>query len=120
MSSEKVRPKLTEEKLQVIIERYSGEDLVSSRAYGDCGAEPLWPRFERAVSNQMYDGKATISRYAIWADSVRDNLHYALEMIEKGNTQEAQRSIVHAANNLSAFSDVQAYFDPLEIGRLGD
>jgi len=65
------------------------------------------------VGNQMTDGEAALARYAIWANTVRDNIVEASRLIEAGQKDEAQRLLVRAANSLSAFSDVQAYFDPL-------
>ncbi len=108
---------LSDEMLNQIIQKYSRAKLEVSRAYGDGGAEPLWPRFERAVFNQMDGGDATLSRYAIWANTVRDNIIKALALIEEGRVEEAKPLLTRAANALSAFSDVQAYFDPMEMGQ---
>ena len=108
---------LSESTLNEIIERYSQETVQISDAYKDGGIDPLWGRFERAASNQMNDGEATLSRYAIWANTVRDNIIEALHHLDGDNTEEARILLTRAANSLSAFSEVQAYFDPFELGR---
>ena len=109
--------KLTEAKLTKIIEQYDIPEYKQSTAYGDGGPGSPWPRFERAAGNQMTDGEATLARYAIWANTVRDNIVQASRLIEAGKKDDAQRLLVCAANSLSAFSDVQAYFDPFNLGK---
>jgi len=117
MKSDNQKDSLSEEALQRIIDRFSQERLVISDAYGDGGRDPLWPRFERAALNQISSGDAALSRYAIWANTVRDNIIEGLELIESGKSAEAKRLLTRAANSLSAFSEVQAYFDPFGLGK---
>lgn len=107
---------LTPEQLSMIVQRYSEDRLLISSAYADGGTDPLWGRFEGGVINQMEDGDATAARYAIWANTVRDNIVEAIKRMEAGDQVDAKRLMVRAANSLSAFSDVQAYFDPFELG----
>jgi hypothetical protein len=114
----KKKKTLTEKKLQQIIAKYDQGRLQVSRAYCDGGIDGVWPRFERAASNQCVDGDATLSRYAIWANTVRDNIIEALQLMERGNAKDAAPLLILAANSLSAFSDVQAYFDPFDIGTI--
>ena len=38
--------------------------------------------------------------------------------MERGNAEAAAPFLILAANSLSAFSDVQAYFDPFEMGTI--
>ena len=108
--------RLSEGALDAIMRKYDSEELVVSRAHGDGGTDPLWPRFHRAAINQMSGGEATLSRYAIWANTVRDNIIRALEL-GFDSPGEARELLVRAANSLSAFSDVQAYFDPFGLCR---
>jgi hypothetical protein len=107
---------LTPDQLSEIVQRYSEDRLLISSAYADGGVDPLWGRFEGGVINQIENGDATAARYAIWANTVRDNIVEAIQQMEAGDQAEAKRLLVRAANSLSAFSDVQAYFDPLELG----
>lgn len=102
--------------LQRIIQKYETDELRLSTAYRDGGIDPLWGRFARAVINQMESGDATLSRYAIWANTVRDNIAEAIALLEAGEKSEAKRLMIRAINSLSAFSDVQAYFDPFDLG----
>lgn len=102
------------EMLQDIVIRYDQSDLRISNAFEDGGLDPLWPRFERAAMNQIEDGDASIRRYAIWANTVRDNIVDAIRLLEVGNEQSAHDRLVRAANSLSAFTEVQALVDPLK------
>lgn len=117
MPSKKAPARLSGEILYRIIERYSKEQPVISQAYGDGGLEPLWPRFERAVSNQLSGGEATLPRYAIWANTVRDNIVEAVNCLERGDTESTKKLLYRAINSMSAFSEVQAYFDPFGLGK---
>ena len=102
---------LSEDTLNTIISRYDQEQLRISSAYPDGGIDPLWPRFSRAVINQLDAGDATFSRYAIWANTVRDNIIEALNHMEIEDEAEVKRLLVRAANSLSAFAEVQAHMD---------
>jgi len=110
---------LTVEQLDRILARYGADELVVSTAYADAGVDPLQGRLWRAAVNQMEQGDATGSRYAIWANTVRDNIIVALKPFEEGDAMAGRRHLVRAANSLSAYTDVQAYFDPFELGKLG-
>lgn len=90
---------------------------VVSKAYGDGGLDPLFPRLRRAAVNQIDDGDATLSRYAIWANTLRDNILHAMDLSEKRNYPNAKHFLIRTVNALSAFSEIQALFDPMEIGR---
>ena len=102
------------EVLQEILRRCDQSEPIISRAFGDGGIDPLWPRFERAAINQIEGGEATVSRYAIWANTVRDNIVDAMRLLEDGDQQTARSRLIRAVNSLSAFSEVQALVDPLE------
>ncbi|MBK7729697.1 MAG: hypothetical protein IPJ33_14730 [Gammaproteobacteria bacterium] len=111
------QPPLTEDRLNEIIDQYSQPDLRVSLAFSDGGTDPLWPRFHRSVLNQMDGGRATTSRYAIWANTVRDNIIEGMRVIDAGDVKAGRQHLVRAANSLSAFTDVQAFFDPFELGK---
>lgn len=103
---------LTEGRLWQILDEYDNTILRVSSAYGDGGVEGLRPRLERAALNQMSDGDAVFSRYAIWANTVRDNIREAMRLISQGQHDDGQKLLIRAANSLSAFSEIQAHFDP--------
>lgn len=89
----------------------SDKDFILSKGYKDGGIDPLFPRLTRAVLNQINQGSATMSRYAIWTNTVRDNIIKADEEMKSGNIAEAHRLLCRAVNSLSAFSEVQKAFD---------
>ena len=106
-----------EKAINRIIEVCDRDDqIVISEAYGDGGLEPLSPRLIRAALNQVDDGKATMPRYGIWANTVRDNIRHALDLIDNGRSEEANSFLIRAANSLSAFAEIQAMNDPMGIG----
>ena len=75
-------------------------------------------RLARAGGNQAREDMAAISRYGIWANTVRDHVRTARELVRDGESQE--RVLEHlrlAANSLSAFADIQALFDSQGIAR---
>jgi len=109
---------MTEEELDAVIERFDTDsEFRISMAFLDGGIDPLFPRLHRAALNQSCHGDATVSRYGIWANTVRDNIRQADVEIEKGNIVEARRLLRRAANSLSAFSELQAHFDEMGIGK---
>ena len=65
MKREKRLKSITVDELNEIIRIYDVNQIKLSEAYGDGGADAPWPRFHRAVINQIEDGEATFSRYAI-------------------------------------------------------
>lgn len=105
------------EQASKIIKEYSKDVLVAPKAFGDGGLEPLWGRFERALLNQVENGEVTVSRYAIWANTVRDNILEGMELANKGDLEKANHHFVRAANSLAAFSEAQSLFDLLDIGK---
>ena len=106
---------LSVQKLNAIITEYSVENLKTSCAYTDGGIDPLWLCFERAAIDQCESDTAMFSRYAVWAIIVRDNIIQAMHKIENDNVTEGEGLLIRAANCLSAFAEVQAYFDALKI-----
>ena len=114
MKSENISQKVTE-----IIAKYetmTGFNI--STAYEDGGAENPFPRLGRAALNQLNGEQgATISRYAIWANTVRDNIIEAAKLI-KENPGKSLKYLEISVNSLSSFSDIQAHFDPDQHGNI--
>jgi len=110
--------KVSEEAISKIIDEFSNDrEFIVSRAFGDSGIDPLSARLLRAATDQVAGGEAaTPSRYAIWANTVRDNIIQADAEFANGNILEARRLLRRAANSMSAFSEIQALFDLMEIG----
>jgi hypothetical protein len=104
---------MNETNIRELIDKFNGPQVTISTVYGDGGTDSPWPRFERAVTNQACDGDATLSRYAIWANTVRDNLVQALAEIKNNDAEKAEVLIIRSINSLSAFSEVQGIFGPL-------
>jgi hypothetical protein len=110
---------MTEKEVIEIIKMYDTDrKFLVSRAFTDGGIDPLSGRLRRAAVDQLHAETATVSRYAIWANTVRDNIRQAAVEIENGNITEAHRLLHRAANSLSAFSELQAHFDTMGIGCL--
>ena len=86
-----------------------------SKAFMDGGLDSPFPRLRRAALNQLCDGEATISRYGIWANTVRDNIRQADREMRTGNLAETRRLMCRAANSLSAFAELQTHFDTMGI-----
>ena len=99
------------DKIQEIIRRYDTRELKVSKAYEDGGIDPLWPRLDRAAMNQVDGGDATVSRYGIWANTVRDNIREAISLLESKKQEDAMPLLIRAANSLSAFSEIQHFLD---------
>lgn len=91
----------------------SNTELVRSDAYGDGGTSMLFPRLERAALNQLGHGEATFSRYAIWANTLRDYIGEAIRLVEAGDVEGAKELLVEGHNSLGAFAEVQKFCDPL-------
>ncbi|MEW6655175.1 MAG: hypothetical protein AB1394_17135 [Bacteroidota bacterium] len=96
--------------IQKIIEKYNVPEIKISKTYMDGGIEALWPRFERAVMNQLESNPNSISRYAIWANTVRDNILESIKFAKEGNTDKSNVFLTKAINSLSAFAEVQSLF----------
>lgn len=109
---------MTEAEMDRIVQHFDTDcEFRISEAFQDGGVDPLFPRLRRAALNQMCEGEATVSRYGIWANTVRDNIRQAEQEMSRGNLSEARRLMWRAANSLSAFAELQAQFDTMGIGR---
>lgn len=106
------------EDIEAIIEEYNtAHEFRISTAFPDDGVGLLLPRLGRAAMNQVYDGDAVFSRYAIWANTARDTIIEAVKRMEQGKSErEIRPLLIEVANSLSAFSDIQAKFDPIFHG----
>jgi hypothetical protein len=99
-----------ERKLRLLIERFDSREVDRRTVMVDGGCDPLWGRFNRSAINQICGGSATLSRYSIWANTVRDNIIEGLSAAEEGDQEKVQYHLIRAANSLSAFSDFQCLF----------
>ena len=109
-----------EKMLNEIISRFNTDRKLIDNGYGNsvngCGDGDhgyLFPRLMRAALNQCCDGDATVSRYAIWADTVGDHISDAICLIENGEKEDGKRLLIAAYNSLGAFSEIQKQLDPL-------
>ena len=106
---------MTEKEMVKIIERFDTDrEFRVSTAFLDGGPDNPSGRLRRAATDQLCGDEATVSRYGIWANTVRDNIREADVEIENGRITEARRLLRRAANSLSAFAELQARFDPLK------
>ncbi len=108
----------TLEKAQRVISKFHDADRIvdfeafESGAGADGNDTMLGPRLERAAMNQSEDGAATITRYAIWAETVRGLVMTSLADVENGRINpQTKECLIKAANSLAAFSEVQRLFD---------
>lgn len=100
--------KVSWEQIASCIQRYDNDrEFLASDSFVDGGTMMLFARLERAALNQFDDGESTVSRYAIWANTVRDYIRAAMSAPD----DERQRLLTHASNSLSAFSEIQSLFD---------
>lgn len=103
---------MIEDDVNEIIENFNSDrEFLVSEAFLDGGIDPLFGRLGRAALNQLSEGEAALSRYGIWANTVRDNIRQADEELENGSIGEARRLLRRAANSLSAFAELQAKFE---------
>ncbi len=116
----KSKPKLDHEDMSRIIQDFDTEErLVPFSAMEVQDALPLdisfmlSARLERAAGNQLSDGEATVSRYAIWAETVRGIILDAINSVGESPRHSAtKRNLTKAANSLAAFSTIQSKLDP--------
>jgi hypothetical protein len=87
----------------------SDTGIVQTNRYRERGVDPLFPRLSRAALNQISHGPAMVSRYATWAETVRDNIIAALD---ESDLEQRRLLLTRAANSLSAFAEIQSLFDP--------
>lgn len=96
------------EQIVKCIQRFDNDrEMLTGDSSRDGGTMMLFARLERAALNQFDDGESTVSRYAIWANTVRDYIRAAMSAPD----DERQRLLTHASNSLSAFFEIQSIFD---------
>jgi hypothetical protein len=89
-----------------------GTEIFNNPRFKNMGdQEMIYPRLQRVAINQLGDGPATLSRYGIWASTIRDILLQALEEIDDRNFNTARERIIYTINSLGAFIDIQAALD---------
>ncbi len=89
-----------------------GTEIFNNPRFKNMGdQEMIYPRLQRVAINQLGDGTATLSRYGIWASTIRDILLQALEEIDDRNFNAARERIIYTINSLGAFIDIQAALD---------
>jgi hypothetical protein len=104
------------EAIRKVIDFYAlvGEEKVfeNDRFFEDSSKEMLYPRLNRAAYNQVDEKSiATLSRYAIWAATVRAILIDSLNDMQNDELESAKKRIVLSINALGAFVDIQAIFE---------
>lgn len=102
--------------MESIVEEFDTDrEFRISRAFLDGGIDPLFGRLRRAALDQLCGDMAALSRYGMWANTVRDNIRQADTEIKNGNMIEARRLLCRAGNSLSAFAELQGKFMSEEI-----
>lgn len=110
MKKEEIAKKIN----QIIVQYQSSSEFIPSVAYSDGGTENPSARLNRAAINQIEGEEgATLSRYAIWANTIRDNIIEATKLMND-NPKKSIELLKISANSLSAFSDIQEIFDPFK------
>lgn len=114
MARQRRNKDISTEKILSIISKCNSQRLLSQTPliYSKNDITYLFPRLERAAINQIENGDATISRYALWAETVRNCILYGASLFEEGDAECGKNLIIQAANSLSAFYEIQAHFDP--------
>jgi len=93
-----------------IAEKYDKLDTAFVKEFSEkyrLDAVGLYPRLLRAVGNQTTEGRATVSRYALFMDDIVRYIDKANELIESDNKEDAVRLLERSRNALAAFSKIQ-------------
>jgi len=106
------KERISADALAALIDRFDRSDQpIRGDAYADGGLDALFPRLARAALNQLEGGTATLPRYGIWANGVRDHIATAMQLIAQGDTDAATPLLVRAHNAMAAFAEVQGLLD---------
>jgi hypothetical protein len=98
--------------LNAILRHYETDaEFVHADAVDVGAVRGTFMRLQRAVSNQLDGGQATISRFAIWAETIEGQACAADAAIETGDLAEARRLLHLIGNSLGAFAEVQKEFE---------
>ena len=115
----KPNTKLTPNSITKIIRKFDTGDLVipfdAQEVSSPLSLEAsimLFGRLERAAGNQITEGAATVSRYSIWAETVRGIILDAINSLDESpRNMDTKRNLTKAANSLAAFSTIQNRID---------
>ncbi|MBT3825771.1 MAG: hypothetical protein HOF96_12435 [Candidatus Marinimicrobia bacterium] len=108
------------EVLDKIIDGFNSEDEFRiTNVFLDGGVVSPFGRLKRAALNQSSDESASLSRYGIWASTVRDNLIEVDRMIASGNLLEAKKTLCRSANSVAAFAEIQGHFESHGVSNPG-
>lgn len=119
--SMKRKARLTEESMLQIVENFSTEERVVPFTGREVShALPLelslglFGRLARAATDQLCGDPATLSRYTIWAETVRGIILDAIESLDRSRQNDSvRRNLIRAANSLAAFATIEDRIDPL-------
>ncbi|MBA3312086.1 MAG: hypothetical protein H0T47_02165 [Planctomycetaceae bacterium] len=111
--------KLDENTMRRIVEQFNTDELLVRFDAGEVSGPlsldlsfMLSPRLERAALNQLSAGEATMSRYVIWAETVRGIVLDAIGVLgTMPESVDATRNLTRAANSLAAFAAIQSCVD---------
>lgn len=108
MTTNRRKPPPSPDDLAALVDAFERSDRPKrGDAFADGGLDALFPRLTRAAVNQLEGGGATLSRYGIWANGVRDHIAEAMVLVQNGDADAALRLLVRAHNALAAFSELQ-------------
>lgn len=115
--------RLTPEILRAITQRYDTDRLLVSTAYADGGTNYLRGRLEGGLINQVEAGDAMAARYAIWANTVRDNIIAGMNALKAGEPDEGYAALKSGSGRIapsdrplpSRLNDNSAFFEHLGL-----
>ena len=108
---------MDEFELQSIVEKYSdGRTLIEFTTINEPNSsespQMLQGRLQRAAINQVSDGASTLSRYQIWAETLRGIVVRASR--SESCCSELRTELVQAANSLACFCEIQSRLDRID------
>jgi len=113
-----MKPKinLTDESLARVVRDFEHHDSIvpysAHEVHGPLSLDSslmLFARLQRAAGNQISEGNSTLSRYIIWAETVRGIILHAIE--DTAFDSDTRRNLIKAANSLAAFCTIQDRID---------
>ena len=107
---------MNESALQELIESYSQDRrLLPFSALNEPQSsespQMMQARLERAALNQASGGDATLSRYRIWAETVRGVIVKTIGEIESSSIDLPIEELVMTANSIACFCEIQDRLD---------
>lgn len=68
-------------------------------------------RLLRAAADQCCSDASTLSRYQIWAETLRGALMSVIDDVDRGQSDEhTRRNLVRVTNSIAAFCEIQRLF----------